>query len=231
MSPQSNEAGCLSGQTIAPCGCYQQVSPLKNEGVTFRGLDPLQEYFAMVAPLGKSSIFGRPPPPAKPKPLKSAFAAAISSAIPDDVKPIHLPCSGGYDSDHTDDTHYREPTPYARIGAPTDRPESVRNENLRDTSRNLSSGGRLRPNSAARPLLDDAHTEGMGEDTGLSATPPRPDLREEEEIVVQGRLQQQREAKLWKTWEESNMNDSFSLFTPKGLTKPVSAYCRKCITR
>jgi hypothetical protein len=80
---------------------------------------------------------------------------------------------------------------------------------------NLSSGGRLRPNSAARPLLDDAHTEGMGEDTG-SATLHGQTCEKKKKLWYR-RLQQQREAKLWKTWEESNMNDSFSVHSGRVL--------------
>ncbi|KAI9878014.1 MAG: hypothetical protein M1830_002172 [Pleopsidium flavum] len=224
MSPQNNQRRGLSDQTTAPCGCYEQVTPLKVEGVTFRGLDPLQEYFVMIAPLGKWTMFGRPSPPTRPKPLESASAAAISSAVPDNVKltrPISSPCAGGYDSDHTDDSLYREPTPIAPKGTPSNRPKSAGKESSIDAFQPFASGGRARPDLTARRSLNTALNRGNGGDTESSNIEQQLDGQEGND-GAQERLEQDREAKHWKTWEETNMNDSFALFNPKGLPKPLA---------
>ena len=178
----------------------------------------------MIARLSNSSIFGLPPASTRPKALNITPAATLSLNTSSDVlldQGTRLGPSAGYESDHSDhDNLYRAATPDSPLRA-SDRTRDHRNIDDGDTVRNLAGEARPRPNTAARRSPEDVSSSVVRENTGLSEIRQEPDPQANE-IVEQRKVQQQHEAKGWKTWEESSMDDCFALFTPKGLRRQVS---------
>lgn len=223
---QSNEGRSLGGQTTAPCGCFQQISPLKDGMTTFHGLDAQQEYFPMIARLGKFSIFGIPPVAARPKCLDPAPDLALPPSISGHTMPTQntKPAfTAGYESDHSDyDSLYRAPT---SLSPPhlSDGTRNHHNSNGEGAVRNLAVGARPIPNSAARRSPNDDPGRGVTESTDSSGVHQYPGRRNNG-ILQQRKVQQQDEAKSWKTWEETRMNDCFALFAPRGLPRQVSGH-------
>lgn len=178
----------------------------------------------MIASLGKSSIFGRPPPPARPRPIDFVSAAVASYVISEDtkIKRSSPDCDGLCEGEGRDKCLYCGPATDASTNRPSHDSRGPSMENS-EVSQGVSRGSKPRPNSTARPLPDNARTHGPSGDINPFDTHQPPEQPEEGSVFVD-RLQQLREFERWKTWEERKLQESFNLFTPKRLSKAVSSY-------
>ena len=174
----------------------------------------------MMARFGKSSMFGTPPAPARPKSLDVVPKLTLppsSSGKAMLTQNIELGSTIGYDSDCSDHDSPYQASKTLSSPRPSDRTRKCYNNDVGD----LAVGAWSRPNSAVRRLRDSASSRSGSKKTDSLGTRQGPDLGDDRNLQ-QRKVQQQHEARSWKTWEETSMNDCFALFTPKGLPRQVS---------
>lgn len=178
----------------------------------------------MIARLGKSSIFGVPPAPARSKTLDVIPELTLPPSISGNAiltQDIELGATVKYEPDHSDHDSLYQASITLSSPSVSDRTRKRYNNDVGGSEGNLDVGARTRPNSAARRSRDCASSRSVSENTDSPETRQEPILRDDRN-VQQRKVQQQHEAKSWRTWEETTMNDCFALFTPKGLPRQVS---------
>jgi len=169
---------------------------------------------------------GLPSAPARPKSFDVIPEPTLPSSSSGNAmltQDIELGSTVKYEPDHSDrDSLYQAPI---MLFSPrqSDHNRTHYNNDVGGSEGNLDVGAGMRPNSAACRSRDCASSLSVSENTDSPEICQEPVLRDDRN-VQQRKVQQQHEARSWRTWEETTMNHCFTLFTPKGLPRQVSRH-------